>query len=433
MRVIDKVLRTIVDRIVKINSNPSGMPPLREAGAQLSPKLPETSKESIQGDILFLSPDLWDVNRWARKQMLAYLLQVYFNKVFYSVDYRHSGMTRPVLNRVAESMYVYNQGVRINRWNPVAEETASRNLLGRIKGLKLRPKAIMAYQFHNYVQAKKVVEELGQGCKIFYDLTDDWTFFPGFSEEKRQKRFFEEEMAIKGSDKVFSVSKRLYGWAKKLNINSVLLPNATDFELMKTTQEDGPIANELKGLKSPIIGYTGRITPWRLDWGLLERIADMEEKPTVVMIGEVHPGSVSLRDKLIMKENVKFLGPKEYCKLPTFYRSLDVCILPHSTDTQTASMDPIKLYDYMGTGRPIVATAVEEAKKFSDVLRLANSHDDFLALLRETWRDKNHDPRPQMETARQNSWIRRTEQLASHIALTIGDSTIKSDYDGKTS
>jgi hypothetical protein len=406
--------------------------PLRN-DKDLLPKLPRTLKKKILGDILFLSPDPWNVNRWARKQMFAYLLQVYFGRVFYSVDYRHSGLTRPVLNRVAENMYIYNEGVRINRWNPVAEKTASKNLLGQIKGLKLRPKAIIAYQFHNYVQAKKVVEELGQECKIFYDLTDDWTFFPGFSEEKIQKRLLEEETAIKGSDKVFSVSKRLYEWAKKLNMNSVLLPNATDFELMKTTQDDSPVAEELKGLKPPIIGYTGRITPWRIDWQLLNKIAHMEEKPTLVMIGELHPNSVSLRDKLIMKENVRFLGPKEYCKLPTFYRRLDVCILPHSTDTQTASMDPIKLYDYMGSGRPIVATAVEEAKKFSDVLRLANSHDDFLALLRETWRDKDHDPQPQMEIARQNSWIRRTEQLASHIALTIGDSTIKSDYDGKSS
>ena len=229
----------------------------------------------------------------------------------------------------------------------------------------------------------------------------------------------EEEAAIRNADKVFSVSKRLYEWGKSNNPNTVYLPNATDFELMKTTREEGEIADELRNLNHPVVGYTGRITPWRIDWELLGKIADMEEKPTLVMIGEIHHDSIPLRDKLLQRKNVIFLGPKEYYKLPMFYRGFDVCILPHSVDLQTGSMDPIKLYDYMGSGKPIVATSVEEAKKFPKGLRLANDHTSFLSLLREAWSDKNHNPATQMEIARQNSWAIRTEELVNQIELTL--------------
>lgn len=388
-----------------------------DLSGDLTPRLPEDEKERMDGDIIFLSPDPWNPNRWARKQMFAFLMQMYFDRVLYCIDYRRSGTQQPVLKNAAESVFVYYQGVGTRRLSQKTEERALKNLLKTIKRLKLKPRAIVAYQFQNEALARRIADTIPGGCKVFYDLTDDWTNFPGFSADTVKKRTAAEEKAIRDADKVFAVSRRLYEWGEKINPNTLFLPNATDFEVMKTTQDDGPVAEELKCLKRPVIGYTGRITPWRIDWDLLGKIAGMEEAPTIVMVGEVHPQSVPLKEKL--PKNVIFLGPRQYYKLPEFYRGFDVCILPHSLDTQTQSMDPIKLYDYMGSGKPIVAMGVEEAKKFADFIRLAEDHEGFLFKLREAWQERDHDPAPQMEAARQNSWLIRAEELAGHIRETI--------------
>lgn len=362
-------------------------------------------------DIVFLSPDPWNPNRWARKQMFAYLLQAYASKVIYSVDHRCSGVENPELVKFSDKFFLYNQAVgrEINGAN--AQEAAYENMMKMLKTVKAHPCFIIAYQASNYRLAKKIAESQYPNCKIIYDLTDDWTNFPGFTEEQIKRRKAEEEQAIAGADIVLSVSKRLFDWGKSINQNTFYLPNATDFELMKTTVEPGDIAPEMAGLKHPVVGYTGRITPWRIDWELLDKIACMEEGPTIVMIGELHRDAIPLRDKLLKRENVIFLGPREYYKLPTFYRGFDVCIFPHSVDLQTGSMDPIKLYDYMGCGRPIVSTAVEEAKKFSDVIRIADDHAQFMTLLRESWNRTDHNPDAQMEVASKNSWRFRVQNL----------------------
>jgi len=409
----------LFNRLLNLDNDPTEIRYLSDYDKHLLPKLPDASRGKTEGDIIFLTPDPWNQHRWARKQMFAYLSQAYFGKVLYCVDHRQSGTTKPTMQRITENLILYNQGVGTNVWHRNVENIVFQNLVRVIRKVELRPKAIIAYQSRNSVLAHKVVKEIGGDCKVFYDLTDDWTDFPGFSDAQRKDLLLKEEEAIKNADKVFSVSIKLFEWSKKNNPNTVYLPNATDFELMKTTQEDGPIADELKHFKRPIFGYTGRITPWRIDWALLEKIASMEEEPTVVMIGEVHPQSIPLRDKLMEKKNVTFLGPREYYKLPTYYRGFDCCILPHSINNQTASMDPIKLYDYMGSGRPIVTMAVNEAMKFSDVLYIANDHEHFLNLLSKTWQTKDHNPKPQMEIARQNSWTVRVEELVNQITETI--------------
>lgn len=383
------------------------------------PSLPEVKSKRL-GDIVFFSPDQWNPNRWARKQMFAYLLQSYANKVIYSVDHRSSGIKSPELHKISRNFYLYNQGVDGNPWHNDTKKTATKNMLQLFDKLKICPQFIISYQHSNYIMAKDVVNSMSSGCQIIYDLTDDWTNFPGFTQEQVNKRISQEEEAITGANIVFAVSKRLFEWGKSLNPNTYYLPNATDFATMKTTIESGPIDDDICNLGNPVLGYTGRITPWRIDWPLLEMIADMEEKPSLVMIGELHQDSLPLKEKLLSRKNVHFLGPREYYSLPTFYRGFDVCILPHSVDKQTESMDPIKLYDYLGSGKPIVSSAVGEARKFSNAIKIAENHSHFLSLLREQWNKSNHNPEPQMEMASRCSWPVRTQELVNNVQNFVG-------------
>jgi glycosyltransferase involved in cell wall biosynthesis len=146
------------------------------------------------------------------------------------------------------------------------------------------------------------------------------------------------------------------------------------------------------------------------------------------MIGPVWSNRAAEAERLGQLPNVHFLGPRPYAALPAILEQFDVCLIPHTQDQLTLSMDPIKLYDYLACGKPIVSTAVSGVERFSDVLHVTGSPSDFIEevgvalgerdpLLRERRR----------EYARQNAWPARAAELwalvQERLAAATTDST----------
>src|SRR5262249_16551968 len=77
--------------------------------------------------------------------------------------------------------------------------------------------------------------------------------------------------------------------------------------------------------------------------------------------------------------NVKFVGRIEPADVPAFLLHADVLLLPHVTGAITDAMDPQKLYEYLASGRPIVATPVAGARDHGDVVALASDPAEFVA------------------------------------------------------
>jgi len=135
---------------------------------------------------------------------------------------------------------------------------------------------------------------------------------------------------------------------------------------------------ELKAVERPIIGYVGNLRD-RIDWSLLEELAQRRPNWSFVFAGsaEENPNVASLAKYA----NVKFLGVVEYSLLPSLLKSFDVAIVPHVLNDLTRAMNPLKVYNYLAAGIPVVSTAIPNVNEVADLIRIADNADDFISAI----------------------------------------------------
>lgn len=255
---------------------------------------------------------------------------------------------------------------------------------------------------------------------LVYDWMDAWEHFEGLPVEDPQELLDLNDKVVQAADVVFAVSRRLWERAQAMNHKAFLIPNATDYELFGGMSDSGPMAPEILSIPSPRIGYLGRIGD-RVDFALLEYVARARPEWSIVLIGPVWKNRQEEAKVLAARPNVYFLGPKRYKTLPTYVRGFDVCTIPHTCDELTASMDPIKLYDYLATGKPIVSTHVAGVDRFADVVYIGDTPEEFMAGLEAALCEDGSKAGRRLAYARENTWPQRAEQVWRIIGEVLSD------------
>lgn len=263
------------------------------------------------------------------------------------------------------------------------------------------------------------IEAFSERALLVYDWMDDWEQFDILPVEDPTILGDLTDRAIKEADVVFAVSETLWQRAKAMNRNAFLVPNATDFPLADEMAEIPSPAPELAALPAPRIGYAGQLGD-KFDFSLVHSIAQAHPDWSVVLIGPVWHTHQEKTRALATMDNVHFLGRRPRREMPRLLRGLDVCIIPHLRSALTMSMDPIKIYDYLSTGRPIVSTEVAGVEKFRDVIYIGNDPEAFLTSLEAALREENGVARKRLVYARQNTWARRAEQIWGIIGEVSG-------------
>lgn len=246
---------------------------------------------------------------------------------------------------------------------------------------------------------------------LVFDAVDDLREHSSFSScreeiEKKYRKIKEEAHLIftvsKALAEVFSREK---GWVYPIK-NGV----PEDF-LVKTYK---PL-EELRGLEPPIIGYVG-VMEGRFDVELIKMLARSLEKGTILLVGPIWEGLEELKGE----ERIKFLGFRPYSQVPSIIQSFQVALVPHLVNSLTESMDPIKLYEYLAFGCPIVSTKVAGAKDLEDVVEVADSREDFVAAVKEVIKEPGLASGRRL-VAKRHTWEQRIltiqKILKSRVAL----------------
>lgn len=247
-----------------------------------------------------------------------------------------------------------------------------------------------------------------------YDWTDDWAAFEILPVMDRDELIQLNDQLLREADVVFAVSKSLHRRAQAVNPNAYRAPNATDVTVVGKAAEPGPVAPEIADLPRPIVGYVGQIGD-KIDYGLVGQVADARPAWSFVFVGNIwdnHRHQVAALDE---RPNVHFLGRRDFGELPAYFRGFDVCVVPHLVTPLTRSMDPIKLYDYLATGKPIVSTPVAGVDRFADVIYLGEGAEGFLAGLETALEEQPGLRGRRLRYARENTWERRAEELWSVV------------------
>ena len=203
-----------------------------------------------------------------------------------------------------------------------------------------------------------------------YHINDEYSFSPV------ELPISEEERTLMAKvDEVFIHSPTVMAKKGSLCSSATLTPNGVDFDAFATKR---PIPDDLAAIPMPRIGYTGFLK-MQLNWDLLFDVAQHNPQWSFVFVGKAlnQPGLADALARLDALENVHFLGGKSSVELSAYPQHFDVCLLPYRVDDYTKYIDPLKLGEYMASGRPAVGTPILPLRDVADLLFRADSPEEW--------------------------------------------------------
>jgi len=215
-----------------------------------------------------------------------------------------------------------------------------------------------------------MAKQLDEALCIYYCI-DNYAAYPGVD----SKWVAEADLALTvNADHVFVASPLVLEVKKQQSKSTSFSPHGVDVELFKRAMDPATVVPaELRNLPRPIIGYFGLIGQW-MDVELVAWLARSRPTWTFLLVGHVFT-DVSL---LTVLPNVKLVGPKPYEDLPAWAKSFDVAIIPFRMNEWVKNLNPLKLREYLATGKPVVTVSNAEIERFSEWVRIATSHEAFL-------------------------------------------------------
>lgn len=267
---------------------------------------------------------------------------------------------------------------------------------------ELRPKSIIyLVQFPGWgLVAQDLRNKLGG--KIIFDCMDDHA---GFSTNSGQA-LKTEEMLIENADLVITSSNLLEERVKLINSNTIQVKNGTEFEHFANPIQNG----QLDHLHNrPIIGYYGAISDW-FDMELVAYCASQRPDWNFVLIGATFGADLRPVEGL---RNVHLLGEKPYANLPGYLAYFDVCTIPFKLIPLTLATNPVKFYEYLSAGKPVVSVDLPELHAYREDCYLARNRGEFLAQLERANAERQEEKliARRLKLASENSWDARVSTI----------------------
>lgn len=190
----------------------------------------------------------------------------------------------------------------------------------------------------------------------------------------------------------------------------------------KSQHDKTVIPDELKLIKEPIIGFFGAISKYKINFDLIEYIAKNQPEWSIVLIGTFGEGEKSADiSKLEQIDNIHFLGPKPYEVLPNYLKGFNVCILPNVINEYTKNMFPMKFFEYLASGKPVVSTSLPSLKDFVEYCYFAVNNSEFTEFIRKAISETNNNEirQKRIELAKMNTWEKRINDMSEIIIKTM--------------
>lgn len=178
-------------------------------------------------------------------------------------------------------------------------------------------------------------------------------------------------------------------------------------------QKATPLPSDLGDLvetDTPVVGYYGALAEW-FDYELVRGVAERMPDHAFVLIGPDYDGTMAASG-LADVSNIHWLGTKPYSELPGYLQRFNVATIPFKISDVTHAVSPLKLFEYMAGGKPIVTTPLRECASYDDVI-LADGVEDWVEMI-QTARELGADPifRHKLKnTATANTWDVRVEDI----------------------
>lgn len=204
-------------------------------------------------------------------------------------------------------------------------------------------------------------------AKLVYDCMDHHA---GFADNVDEVLLAEQRLVAE-SDLLVVTSGWLQDELSGKARNSVVIRNATEYEHFCSVPDN--VFADPAGRK--VIGYYGAIAEW-FDPQLIRAVALAHPDALVLLIGRDTAG---VGEQLADLDNVRMEGEVAYDQLPYWLHGFDVCLLPFQVIPLTLATNPVKVYEYLSAGKPVVSVDLPEMQQFEGLVAVASNVEDFVA------------------------------------------------------
>jgi len=335
--------------------------------------------------IIVIPPTVdWNLPLYQRPQHMALHLAKLGYLLFYCTSNSHSDNCRG-FSKIEDNLYLTNQfRLIVNHCEDLIVDLYSTSVEGMNVIAGKKQEHMVVYEYVDHIHEN-----------IFGSVTEVL---------RAGHRLLKPDIALASAAELYDEMAHRFGPGKV-----VYLPNGVDYDHFCVARDPGKIPQDIKHVverKKPIIGYFGALAAW-LDYDLVNSLAKKRPEYQLLIIGVDYDGSLHQLDNA---PNIHYLGQKPYKILPNYGAWFDVSIIPFQAGKIADTTSPIKLFEYMALGTPIVTTDMKECKKYKSVLWTRNAHEFIESIDRALeLRHDRHYVEILNEEAKANTWRARAE------------------------
>lgn len=258
---------------------------------------------------------------------------------------------------------------------------------------------------------------------VAYDCVDNHAAQAGVN--RNAKRVHTEERTIlKRADLVTVTSKRLLKMKRNHTKNIHLILNAGNVELFQapiSSSATEAATRALSDIDHPILGSVGALDSYKYNFDLLLTIATNNPTWQFVFVGSpvVDQKTPALKS-LTKLPNVHLIGTVEQSDVPAYVQHFDICLIPYKRNEYNEASFPLKFWEFMATGKPIVASGVPELEEYSEYISYAKSAKDFSQAVERILAANSKPDAARIALAQEHGWNSRARQLLRLLQKTIG-------------
>lgn len=156
--------------------------------------------------------------------------------------------------------------------------------------------------------------------------------------------------------------------------------------------------------------YFGTISSW-FDFNLINKILSTIDNVEFFLYG---PSEVPIPKN----ERIHFYGPVEHKYINSLMTQADLLIMPFVINELIRSVNPVKLYEYISSGKPSLAPRYQESEKFEDYVYLYDTPEECICILNDIINGKLNNKKSQKECmlfAMNNTWDNRVNTIKDNI------------------
>jgi glycosyltransferase involved in cell wall biosynthesis len=370
----------------------------------------------------------WDTELWTNQHHLMSRL-ARDNRVLFieSLGLRRPQLAGRDLARIARRLRRGLQGPRrtpegVDVLSPLVLPLHSRaavravnaRLLPALVGRAARRAGLTRPILWGYVPQAEALLDVLDPALVVYHCVDDIAAQPGVDADSF--RAAERRFAAR-ADLVLASAPSLAARMRELNDNVLYAPNVADTRAFATALRPGPVDPALDALPRPRIVFTGAVVATKLDVGLIAALARARPDWSIALVGPTGMGDPSTDVSALTEvDNIHLLGGRTRDQLPAVLRGADAGIIPYASNQLTASIFPMKVYEYLAAGLPVVATPLPSLEGVAEVATAPDA-DAMARALDEALADDDAARRAaRSRAAASHSWEARLEEIGRAIA-----------------